>query len=136
MAYDYITREQFDRWGADLTAELRKSLVEKAESRSPTHATFLSHSSKDKDILPGVIRILSNHRADVYVDKKDATLPPYTNRETAAKLRTRINACKKFVLLASSNIKDSKWVPWELGLADGFKTPRNVALLLNALTCR
>jgi hypothetical protein len=128
MAYDYITRDEFQKWGAELSTELRKSLVEKAETRSPTHATFLSHSSKDKDILPGVIRILTNHGADVYVDKKDPTLPPYTNRDTGSKLRTRINGCKKFVLLASTNVKESRWVPWELGLADGYKNPRNVAL--------
>jgi hypothetical protein len=113
MAYEYITRDKFERWGAELSVQMRKSIVETAETRSATHATFLSHSSKDKEILPGVIRILRNHGADVYVDKKDATLPPYTNRETASKLRTRISASKKFVLLASSNIKASRWVPWE-----------------------
>jgi hypothetical protein len=128
MAYEYITRDKFERWGAELSVQMRKSIVETAETRSATHATFLSHSSKDKEILPGVIRILRNHGADVYVDKKDATLPPYTNRETASKLRTRISASKKFVLLASSNIKASRWVPWELGLADGYKSTRNVAL--------
>jgi len=32
-------------------------------------------------------------------------------------------------MLASKNSQQSKWVPWELGLADGVKTLKNIALL-------
>jgi hypothetical protein len=127
MAYVYATNEEFRKWGAELEQSGRV-LVERAARRSPEHATFLSHSSKDADILPGVVRILENHGAAVYIDKKDPALPPYTTRNTASTLRSRIGKCKKFVLLASNNSKDSRWVPWELGLADGYKNPRNVAI--------
>lgn len=123
----YTTRENLRRWGAELE-DAGRVLVAKSERRSPEYATFLSHSSNDLDILPGVIRILENHGAAVYVDKKDPTLPPYTTRATAAALRARIQKSRKFVLLASSNSKDSRWVPWELGLADGYKLPQNVAI--------
>jgi hypothetical protein len=33
------------------------------------------------------------------------------------------------VLLASNNSKDSRWVPWELGIADEHKGLRRVAIL-------
>ncbi|MCZ8158319.1 MAG: toll/interleukin-1 receptor domain-containing protein [Rhizobiaceae bacterium] len=124
---EYLTR-------ADLLANIgtiseQASVVRKAEAQSPLGATFLSHSSKDIDLLPGVIRILERHGAVVYVDKKDENLPPYTSRETAIGLRDRIKKSKKFVLLTTKNSKDSRWVPWELGLADGYKTPENAAIL-------
>jgi len=78
--------------------------------------------------MPGVVRILENHGATVYLDKKDSTLLSKRPREIAIVLRERISSCKKFIVFASINIKDSKWVPWELGLADGYKKPRNVCL--------
>ena len=39
-----------------------------------------------------------------------------------------ISQTKKFVLLATNNSKTSKWVPWELGIADGYKKLTNVAI--------
>lgn len=102
--------------------------VQRAEKRSPTSSTFLSHSSADDEVMPAVVLILENHGADVYLDKKDATLTGKPVREIATTLRSRITQCKKFMLFASEHIKSSKWVPWELGLADGSKRSPNVAV--------
>lgn len=66
--------------------------------------------------------------ASVYIDKVDPQMPPYTNSVTAEKLKERITLSKKFVLLATKNSKDSKWVPWELGFADGKKAIKNIAI--------
>jgi hypothetical protein len=124
----YTKRSELKKFAADMLQEQRVNLRKSAESRSPLNATFLSHSSKDDDLVDGTIRILTNHGAFVYIDKVDPTMPPYTNSETAAKLKTRVRQAKKFVLLASENSKDSKWVPWELGIADGYKDIKNIAL--------
>lgn len=124
---DYITRADLLNSAGPINEQA--STVRKAEVRSPAGATFLSHSSKDSELLPGVIRLLERHGAVVYVDKKDDKLPPYTNRETAVGLRERIKQSKKFVLLTTKNSKDSRWVPWELGLSDGYKSSSNVAIL-------
>jgi hypothetical protein len=40
--------------------------------------------------------------------------------------------CRKFVLLVTPNSKDSKWIPWELGLGDGANRDANVALFPSA----
>ena len=117
-----MTSDFFIGVSNNLNEELRKN-----SSRSGV-STFLSHSSSDIDILPGAMRILFNHGAEVYIDKKDTALPPYTSRKTAIILRNRIKENRKFVLLASYNSKDSRWMPWELGLADGYKTQANVAI--------
>jgi hypothetical protein len=127
MAIEYLTRSRSTGWKTGRQV-LAKSLVEKAEKRLVTNATFLSHSSLDAELLPYAISILEEHGGEVYIDKKDSSLPPYTNRETAKALRSRISKSKKFILLASENSKDSRWVPWELGLADGNKKHSNVAI--------
>jgi hypothetical protein len=126
---EFATRDDLvgfaDKIGINEQASLRK----RAEDRAPAGATFLSHSSKDKDLVTGAIRLLEGHGATVYIDKKDPTLPPYTNKDTAKSLKNRINQSDKFVLLASENSKESKWVPWELGLADGYKGLNKTAIL-------
>lgn len=125
---EYITRAEFRNLASQISFAEQATLRESAEGRSPQGATFLSHSSKDDELVTGAIRVLQGHGATVYVDKKDPTLPPYTNKETASKLKTRIKQTRKFVLLATKNSKESKWVPWELGLADGYKGLERIAL--------
>jgi hypothetical protein len=104
------------------------TILKRAAERSPEGATFLSHSSKDAELMAGVVKILRNHGASVYIDKKDESLPPYTSRETAVTLRNRIKQCRKFILFATDNSKDSRWVPWELGISDGYKRAANTAI--------
>jgi hypothetical protein len=55
-------------------------------------------------------------------------MPPYTNKGTATLLKNRIRRTKRFVLLASNNSKDSRWVTWELGIADGYKGQEGIAV--------
>lgn len=64
----------------------------------------------------------------MYIDEIDPEMPPYTTDETAALLKQRINQTKRFVLLTSNNSKDSRWVPWELGIADGAKGLGKIAI--------
>lgn len=124
----YITRDALRGVAIELgpieTARVRKA----AASRSLEGSTFLSHSSKDDDLIPGAIRVLENHGAKVYVDEIDPEMPPYTSEKTAALLKTRICDTNRFVLLASKNSKESRWVPWELGIADGLKGSSKIAL--------
>jgi hypothetical protein len=123
---EYLTRDAIRRQAGPISEQA--SIVRKAQGRSPAGSTFLSHSTTDADLLPGVIAILEKHGAAVYVDKKDESLPPTTSRETADVLRGRIRQIRKFILLATETSKDSRWMPWELGLADGYRHPANVAI--------
>jgi len=90
---------------------------------------FLSHSSKDKDKLIDVISFLESYGADVYIDKNDEELPKITNYNTANILKERIHSIPKFILFVTPNSKDSRWIPWELGLADGMNKYKNIAIL-------
>lgn len=90
---------------------------------------FLSHSSLDTDVLPKAIGFLEAHGAKVYIDKTDKELPKKTSAETGVKLKERISQCPKFIVLVTANSKNSRWIPWELGIADEKKKLPNVALL-------
>ena len=113
--------------------DLKKSMILDEASRSKVgKSVFLSHSSKDKEHLPAVISIITNHGGNVYIDSEDDRLPKTPNRETANILRGTIKSCSKFVLFVTTNSKDSNWIPWELGLADGEKGQWPVAIFPTA----
>ena len=97
-------------------------------------AVFLSHSSADNDLVPGAVSILEGHGGKVYVDKKDPALKEMEMVDIANRLRSAVRTCRKFVLLVTPRSKDSKWIPWELGLGDGANSDANVALFPSAET--
>lgn len=108
-------------------ASLLKSASEKFGK-----TVFLSHSSKDHELLPGVVLILENHGGRVYVDERDNELSGANGLAAAVRLRDVVKTCYKFVLFVTERTKDSKWIPWELGLGDGNKSPNNVAIFPSA----
>ena len=82
---------------------------------------FLSHSHKDKELAKGLIYMLAREGVSVYVDWADSELPEKPGRETANKIKRVIKTSDLFLLLATDNALNSKWVPWELGVADEAK---------------
>ncbi len=89
---------------------------------------FLSHSHHDEDLIESARKILSEYGADIYIDWKDPTMPEITSPETAQLIKDKIRNCHKFIMLASNNALDSRWVPWELGYADMSKGMENIAV--------
>lgn len=126
----YITRAELQTFANEISLSEQATLLKSASasSRLSTGTTFLSHSSKDQDLVVGATRVLEGHGATVYVDEIDPEMPPYTSEETAALIKVRIRQTGRFVLLASKNSKESRWVPWELGVADGDKGLGRIAL--------
>lgn len=90
---------------------------------------FLSHSSKDIELLSGAIAFLEIYGAKVYVDERDSRMPKPPSVETAKLLKANIRASSKFIVLMSEISASSKWIPWELGLADNLIKTQNIALL-------
>lgn len=106
-----------------------KQLFESALIKSSYQTyTFISYSSKDSEYLPYVLKILTNHGAKPYIDKGDDRLPTPPSVETAEILKDTIKKSKRMVVFVTTNSKDSKWVPWELGLGDGSKSNYEIAL--------
>jgi len=126
-----ITFDELKKYSNYKTAfELADHLLKEAmESAHYANNVFLSHSSKDKDKLVDVISFLESYGAEIYIDKNDEELPNITNYTTAKILKERIHSIPKFILFVTSNSKDSRWIPWELGLADGMEKYKNIAIL-------
>jgi len=124
----FATRSDLRNRAAKLSLSEQTVLRSTASARSISGSTFLSHSSKDQELVVGAIQILEQHGASVYVDEIDPAMPPYTSDETAFLLKQRIRQSQRFVLLTSPNSKESRWVPWELGVADGYKGLDDIAL--------
>jgi TIR domain len=106
-----------------------KTAVLKSATASLTGKNlFLSYSSKDQEFLTGVISVLTNHGAKIYIDQEDAGLPEQVSVQTATRLHDAIASCPRFVVFVTTNSKDSRWDPWELGLGTGLKSKDHVAI--------
>jgi hypothetical protein len=89
---------------------------------------FLSHSHLDDDSLAHLIALLEDCGADVRVDRKEANLLTLSGSEAAPLVREQIQSSPKLVVALTMSIVASRWMPWEIGLADGMHGVRNVAL--------
>lgn len=90
---------------------------------------FLSYRRKDRQWVDPIVRFLKRIGVSVYIDYLDENLDDLENEQVAQTLRERIGECKKFICLATPNAKESKWMPWELGLGDRIVNYLNVAIL-------
>ena len=100
-----------------------KAILE-SESRSASSYesfdVFLSHSSKDAELVLGVKTLLEGYSLKVYVDWHDDPQASRDNvtKETADLLRIRMKQSKSLIFIATDNATESKWMPWELGFFD------------------
>lgn len=96
---------------------------------SKMYDIFLSHSSKDMNLIAGLKLILEDLGYSVYVDWNDNQLDPNNvTPETAKMLRERMKQCKSLIYAFSENASSSKWMPWELGYFDALKKSRIAVL--------
>jgi len=56
-------------------------------------------------------------------------MPSVTNRETAHRIKQKIADPDYFLVLATRNAMNSKWVPWEIGIADRTKPANKIAVI-------
>lgn len=107
---------------------LESFLFKSAAKSTYEKRVFLSYSTLDYVYVDQVMDFFKDAKAAVYIDCGDDRLPHIPSPQTAELLKDAINACPRFVVMLSENSKASKWVPWELGLADGLKGLAPVAL--------
>jgi hypothetical protein len=127
----YLTTDQLRQYPSRFTFQQRQAieLYSKGKTASTVTTIFLSHSRKDTDLISPAITFIATQGVIVYVDSKDPAMPEMTSPVTATKLKERIAVCRKFVLLATNSALDSRWVPWELGVADSTNGLTNIAVL-------
>jgi hypothetical protein len=99
-------------------------LREAAATLETSFDVFLSHSVKDADVILGIVAALRQQSLKVYVDW---IVDPQMDRsrvtpETAERLRQRMRQSASLVYAHSNQSGSSKWMPWELGYFDGFRS--------------
>ena len=99
-------------------------LSEAATTYQTSFDVFLSHSIKDAELVLGAYRILVGRGFKVYVDwLVDPTMDrSRVTSETAEKLRQRMRQSSSLVYMQSAESVNSKWMPWELGYFDGYRS--------------
>lgn len=124
----FYTEAQLEKIADSPEMEKRASrhLIESFSAAGLT--IFLSHSHLDKKIVLGWIRDLAALGVNIYVDWNDSAMPRVTSRETADRIKKRIDDVDLFVVLATNAALDSKWVSWEIGIADKTKGESRVLL--------
>lgn len=90
---------------------------------------FLSHSHFDRVLAKGIVVHMGSLGVEVYVDWNDRNMPRETNRLTALMIKRRIREASLFVMLATKNALASRWVPWEVGVADAMKGAAQVLII-------
>lgn len=114
-------------YGADSGKLLRESVRSAFDLEK--YDVFLSHASKDAELILGVKSFFEAQGLTVYVDWEDAQLDRNKiSRESADILRKRMRQSSSLIWIATGAASESKWMPWELGYFDGFK-PNQIAVM-------
>lgn len=122
----YITESALRSYGMVSEHVAKASRAEVRTATTPS--VFLSHSHKDDALVRGAVMFLAGQGVTVYVDWLDNDMPEKTSPETALRIQNAIIVNTKFVLLATERSVLSRWVPWELGFADGKGKQRHMAI--------
>ena len=126
----YITEKFLRSKAADPLLENSAQRVQKmTASLSSAKTIFLSHSHHDKELAKGLKNYLLSLSIKLYIDWEDASMPPETNNETAKKIKNRISESDHVLVLATNKAVASRWVPWEIGVADIQKTPTGISII-------
>jgi len=106
------------------TRILNENFYMAAENK--TYDLFISHSFLDRTLIITLVKMFNELKYSVYVDWLEDKSLDRTNvtPDTAKLIRSRISKCKGLAYIATSNIVDSKWCPWELGIGDGIHDGR------------
>ncbi|WP_460629754.1 hypothetical protein [Intrasporangium mesophilum] len=102
-----------------------ESLRKSADGRQPgqRYDIFLSHSSRDAELILGVKLLLEEQGQSVYVDWVDdpQLSRAHVTAATAVVLRNRMRSCESLIYATSEAASNSRWMPWELGFFDGYR---------------
>ena len=100
-----------------------KTLGAKFEGPHPRPGVFISHSRVDKEKARGVARALQASNVDYYFDENDEEPQVADERDDHLKvvqcIENGIKICSHLLGIVTENTKESWWVPYEIGSANG-----------------
>lgn len=87
---------------------------------------FVSHFSKDRELIITLKDMLNNQGLDCYVDwmyDREQLSRELTCKETAAVLIKRMEQSKALLYVLTEEALESQWMPWELGFFSALNKP-------------
>lgn len=124
----YITRTQLLEHRSDRVKGMQEARMRRSSWDPQQPSVFLSHSHADQELVEPAANFLAGLGVQVYVDWLDPRMPEITSGETATLIKLYIRAYRRFMVLVTERSLASRWVPWELGFADGIKKPTDLAV--------
>lgn len=130
LTQEYLRQQSYQR-NIDIYSQ-REIINENTNifSKKGKYDLFISHSFLDKELILTLVKLFNENSYSVYVDWIHDSSLDRTNvtSKTAKIIRDRIVQCKGLAYISTSNIINSKWCPWELGLGDGLNKGRSCIL--------
>lgn len=83
------------------------------------HDVFLSHTRADREQAEQLAEQLRTAGLSVYLDVDDEALSRLHGRELAERLKNILSRSRLLLFVFSARSTESRWMPWELGLAHG-----------------
>jgi len=125
----YLTESILRTYSAERYALNEEVLLSKS-AKSGVRSIFLSHSHQDRELVIGLQKLLVKvYKTQVFIDWQDSTMPRVTNRQTAAQIKSKIGSLDFFMILATQAALQSRWVPWEIGVADSCKPLDKIGII-------
>lgn len=119
----YFSESFFRDYRNSVSEYTIKAQINEARGSSEwtTFDVFLSYNIKDKNVIEGIYLFLTKMGKKVYLD---FIVDPQLSREnasmsTAQLIRKRLKNSRQLIYAMSCHSTESKWMPWELGVADG-----------------
>ncbi len=130
LTQEYLRQQSNERDINDYAQERIMNENASVFSENRGYDLFISHSFHDKKLVLTLVRLFNDAKYSVYVDWINDSGLDRTNVtiKTAKIIRNRIAQCKGLSYIATNNIVNSKWCPWELGLGDGLNNGRSCIL--------
>jgi hypothetical protein len=118
------SREYYSFESIKASTSFSKSL---RESLMQHYDVFLSHSTRDKDVVLAIYEIIESKGYSVYVDWIDDS---ETDRNIIAlKIKNAISKSARLLYIHTHNSINSKWTPWEIGCFDSAKGINKIAIM-------
>ena len=126
----YFNRKDFDSIKLNERIKTASSIsFDNAEGKQQEYDVFISHSTKDKDIVKKIRQLLEEkYGLSAYIDwEEDAGT---TRNEVADKVKEAMNISKSLIFIKTSNSDESQWTAWEVGRYDAINSDRIGVLLV------
>lgn len=120
-----------NRVGSMTASAAETSLRTASKAATGDFDIFLSHSSRDAQLILGIRDWLISQNLRVYVDWiDDPELDrSFVSAATAARLREQMGNSRSLIYATSRAAKTSRWMPWELGYFDAAKGSPRVSIM-------